>query len=188
MPYHCGTCKKYFSLRTGSLMKHCKLPLRIRAIAIYLLLGHPKGLSSIRLAKPLGDHAAIRWVPRASNPQGRLPPEGPVEDDEAYLGGKEKNKHRDKKLNAGRGAVGKTPATGLKDRETHTNVAEPVESTNRATAEKLIGDSVSPEAKVYTDTSKIYDGLGHHESVNHRRGEYVRGEVLPTASSPSGLS
>ena len=105
---------------------------------------------------------------------------------EAYLGGKEKSQHRDKKLNAGRGAVRKTPVMGLKDRETYSIVAEPVKSANRATAEKLIGDSVSPEAQVYTDTSKIYDGLDRHESGNHSLGEYGRGEVLPTARRPSG--
>ena len=41
----------------------------------------------------------------------------------------------------------------------------------------MIGDSVNPEAQVYTDTSRVYDGLGHYESVNHSRGEYVRGDV-----------
>ena len=83
----------------------------------------------------------------------------------------------DKELNAGHGDVGKTSVMGLKDRETHTIIAEPVESANRATAEKLIGNSVDPEAQVYTDTSRIYDGLDHHESVNHSRGEYVRGDA-----------
>ena len=52
-----------------------------------------------------------------------------------------------------------------------------VQACDRATAEKMIGDSVSPEAQVYTDTSRIYGGLDHYESVHHSRGEHIRGEV-----------
>ena len=181
MPYRCGTCKKYFSLRTGSLMKHSKLSLRIWAIAVYPMLDLPKGVSSIQLAKLLGitqkSAAFLRHRFRKAFATPEDPLHGPVEADEAYLDGKEKNKHRDRKLNASRGAVGKTPVMGLKDRETNTIVAEPVRSVHRAPAEKMIGDSVSPEAQVYTDSSRIYDGLDHRKSVNHSRGEYVRGEV-----------
>ena len=47
-----------------------------------------------------------------------FPFSGPVEADETYIGGLEKNKRKDKNLNAGRGGVGKAIVVGTKDRTT----------------------------------------------------------------------
>ena len=41
---------------------------------------------------------------------------GEVEVDESFFGGKEANKHADKKLRAGRGTVGKQAVLGMRER------------------------------------------------------------------------
>jgi len=56
--------------------------------------------------------------------------------DENYIGGKEKNKHEYKKLNASTGTVGKTAVVGAKDRSTNEIQALVVQNT---TAKTLTG-------------------------------------------------
>ena len=99
---------------------------------------------------------------------------GPVEADETYIGGKETNKHESRKLKLGRGTIGKTPVTGVKDRgtkEVRVQVTQPV---NRATVQEFVEGHVSPDATLYTDESSAYDGLPDHETVRHSIGEYVQ--------------
>ena len=45
---------------------------------------------------------------------------GPVEVDEAYFGGRNANRHADKKIKNANGIVGKTAVVGMKDRDTNT--------------------------------------------------------------------
>ena len=92
------------------------------------------------------------------------------------MGGKEKNKHANKKLRAGRGPVGKTPVVGVKDRLTGIVCAEVVPGTDAKTLQAFVADHASPGAMIYTDDAAAYTGLPFkHESVKHSVGEYVDG-------------
>ena len=93
------------------------------------------------------------------------------------MGGREKNKHGKKKLKAGRGTVGKTVVAGMKDRETNTVTAAVVPSTDRPTLHGFVTDRAAPGATIYTDEHASYEGLPHHEVVNHSAKEYVHGQA-----------
>ena len=185
MPYRCREkdCAKRFSIKTGTVMQSSKLGPRVWAIAMYILTTGVKGTSSLKMHHDLGVtaktawHLAHRiresWAESASPARAR----GPVEVDEAYFGGLEKNKHLDKKLRAGRGAVGKTAVAGVLDRATNRINASVLPRTNRATLEPFVLQRAHPGAAVYTDEAAAYDSLPNHEAVNHGRGEYVRGDV-----------
>ena len=178
MPYRCRDCRKWFSVRSKTVMAESKLGYQVWLLAIYLLTTGIKGTSSMKLHRDLGVTQKTAWHLshriRAMWQAGDFLLSGPVEADETYIGGKETNKHESRKLKLGRGTIGKTPVTGVKDRgtkEVRVQVTQPV---NRATVQEFVEDHVSPDATLYTDESSAYDGLPNHETVRHSIGEYVQ--------------
>ena len=183
MTHRCRDCedRPMFSLKTGNVMEGTKLGYQTWAIATYLVTTNLKGISSMKLHRDLEITQKSAWhlaqrLRKAMADDAQLF-EGPSEADEYFHGGKESNKHAGKKLNRGRGSVGKTPVVGVKDRATGQVAAQVVPDTTAKTLQGYVAGKTAEGSTVYTDEAAAYVGLKNrtHETVKHSVGEYVRG-------------
>ena len=180
-PYRCRGCLKDFSVKTGTVMHGSKLGYQTWLFAIYLELTSLKGVSSMKLHRDLGITQKTAWHLshriREAWEDHTGPFVGPIEADEVYIGGRERNKHASKRLRTARGVAGKTPVAGAKDRETGLVSALVVRDTGRSSLQPFVVERTRPGATLYTDDHGAYKGTPgvRHETVNHSAGEYVRG-------------
>lgn len=180
-PYHCKECRKYFSVKVGSVMQASAIPLRTWLVAVYLMTVSRKGVSSCQLARQLDIQQRTAWFLlsriRLAWSTHDFMLTGSIEIDESFFGGKEKNKHNDKKLNSGRGTVGKTAVMAMKERDRNRIKAFPITSTESAVLHASIKENIVAGSTLYTDEHRGYLGMtGYdHSTVNHSAGEYVNG-------------
>lgn len=186
MPYRCRgkDCRRFFSVRVGTVMQDSKLGYQEWAIATYLYITSLKSVSSTKLHRDLGisQKSAWRLAHRIRECWDDLhgdPFAGPVEVDETYVGGRGKNMHakvRREKI-TGRGAVDKTAVVGVKDRATGKVAANVVGDTTGPTLRGFVQDRSADGAMIYSDDHRAYRGLPRHEAVKHSVAEYVNGQV-----------
>ncbi len=187
----CGGRNGYrFSVITHTIFQDTKIPLKLWFKVGYLMLVSKKGISALQVHRVIfGENSGSdyhtswymchRW--RAAMKGDVLSLTGEVEVDETYVGGKESNKHKSKRINTGRGAVGKIPVIGAIARKGML-VAKVIEEADKHTLNQFVRDTVRDDVSlVATDESPGYGNLKKagfpHETVNHRKGEYVRGSV-----------
>lgn len=183
--YKCAdkTCHKKFSVTVGTVFEGSKIKLSLWFAAVYLATAHKKGISSLQLSRDLGVTQKTAWfmLHRIREMLNINAPEllsGTTQVDETFIGGKNKNRHSDKKVenSQGRSVKDKTPVFGmLNNGQVQTEV---VKDTKASTLKPIIYSMVQKGSIVVSDEWNAYNGLNKdfkHEVLKHNDNEFVKG-------------
>lgn len=186
--YKCKNTGKYFNVRTATLFDNTKIELQTWFIAIYLITGHKKGISSLQLSRDLNVTQKTAWfmaqrirncfgITDTDNEDGKLGGGGQiVEVDETYVGGKLKNMTHKKRKKIG--------AAGANDNK-HMVMGYLVRGgklklqlVHKGGILQSVMQNVSKDSVLITELSNAYNNASKyfigHETVDHGKKEYVR--------------
>jgi transposase-like protein len=181
--FRCLACKEDFTVRTGTIFERSHIPLDKWLYAMYLVATARKGVSSMQISKELGITQKSAWfmlqrIREACGKGGMYPGplSGIVEADETYIGGKDTNRHADKKHHV---VAGHDKASVLGMRQRGGQMRAVVIGFD--TDAKRIGSEVRANVKkgsvLCTDGARNFDQIGayRHLTVNHSAKQYVDG-------------
>ncbi len=175
----CNDCRDKFTVRTGSVMERSHIPLHKWLLATHLMAASKKGMSASQMARMLRVTYKSAWflchrireAMDGAAPTGPLGgPDGTVEVDETYVGGKAKNR-------ATRKPPPKKPVVALVERDGRARSFH-VANVQAKDVRALVVTNIDRSSALLTDESPIYTRMGRefamHKTVNHSAGEYVR--------------
>jgi transposase-like protein len=190
--YCCAACRKQFTATVGTVFEGSHVPISKWLMAIFIICGAKKGISSHQLHRMIGVTYKTAWfmthrIRYAMSDDGTEPKLcGTVEVDETFVGGK--GEHRTKN-------VRHTPVVALVQRDgpARVRVLQYVTQKNLGQA---LEECVDKSATVNTDEHPGYKGplksWKQHHAVNHSKNEYHRhnpdGSIASTNCAESFFS
>lgn len=182
--YRCKNTGKNFNIRIGTLFEGSKISLRKWFYAVYMVTCHTKGISSVQLFKDIHVTQKTAWfmthrIREAFKQDYKEKFDGEVELDETFVGGKNKNRHWNKKAKKcqGRAFVDKVPVMGILQRGGKV-FCKVVENTSYKQLTPPILCKVKHSATIYSDEWQGYrliPKVYKHHIVDHGHGIYVSG-------------
>jgi len=183
--FACQECGHHIYPAAGTIFHKSRTNLTKWFFAMYLMTSTRHGVAAKEVQRQLGVTYKCAW--RMCHELRKLmatadysgPLSGHVEIDETHVGGKSKFKHRSQRFGKGGGTKNKTIVFGMVERVGRI-VAGPVPDTSQHTLEPIILENVERGATISSDDFTSYNDLRNsgfdHETINHRREEWRRGE------------
>jgi transposase-like protein len=180
--YHCSDCREKFTVRVGTLYERSHIALHKWLLATHLMTSSKKGVSAHQLHRMLGVTYKTAWF-MAHRIRAGMAPKRPIpiggegktiEIDETAVGGKKTNRAYAKK------EPKKQIVMALVERGGAVRSMR-VANVKVKTLRGEIVKNASRKSKLMTDDASWYTRIGEefasHDTVNHEKNEYVRGDV-----------
>lgn len=189
--FKCSDCYHQFTVTTGTIFHSRKVPLIKWFMAIYLNTTDKKGISSYQLARDILVTQKTAWfmltkIREAYKENNETKLEGVVMADETFVGGKNKNRHIDKKVKytAGndREFPDKVTVLGLVTLDGKARMFA-VRNTSKEVIHPIVYNNVTEGSVFVTDEWRAYRELGQkyqHEMVDHSSKNFMNDNGFTT--------
>ncbi len=186
--WKCADCRKQFSVLTGTIFHGTKIPVRTWVFVVFEMCASKNGVAAREIQRKYGLTGKSAWfvLHRIREGMKREPVagllSGRVVADETWVGGDPRNRHGHKRGQGGQGVTDKQPVMALVSRETGEVRSRAIPNVRGDNLRRVIGEEVDvPRSHLHTDESSAYVKIGRdfaaHSSVDHKAGEYVKGDV-----------
>lgn len=186
--YHCGDCRKKFTVRVGAVYERSHIPLHKWLLGFRLVASSKKGFSAHQLHRTLNityrsawfmEHR-IREAMRDGDPAPLGGKDKVIEADETFIGPPDSIFVNGKGWQRIRGTATKRKVISLVERGGRARSFH-VKDLDAKTIRKTLFENAVLDSRLHTDEAHHYRKPGKefaaHERVNHSAQEYARGDV-----------